>query len=135
MSIDQAREFIRRNHRGVLATRRQDGGVAMVPVLAVADEKGDVLISTWETSGKLRNLRRDPHASVCVFQDQFFGAHAQVDGTVTIETLPGAMEGLVHYYRLAAGEHPDWDDYRRAMERDRRVLLHLHIERARVVEG
>lgn len=132
MAIDQAREFIRTNHRGVLATRRQDGGVSMVPVLAVTDDNGDVLISTWETSAKIKHLRRDPHASLLAFQDQFFGANVQVEGSVTIETLPEAMEGLVHYYRLAAGEHPDWDEYREAMRREQRVLLRIKVERARV---
>ena len=131
MSIDEAREFVRNNHRAVMGTRRRDGGVAMVPVLAVVDESGDILISTWETSGKVTNLRRDPYAYLCVLKDQFFGGSLQIEGSVTIETLPGAMEGLVRYYRLAAGEHPDWDDYRAAMEREHRVLLHLHIERAR----
>lgn len=131
MSIDEAREFVRNNHRAVMGTRRRDGGVAMVPVLAVVDESGDILISTWEASGKVTNLRRDPYAYLCVLKDQFFGGSLQIEGSVTIETLPGAMEGLVRYYRLAAGEHPDWDDYRAAMEREHRVLLHLHIERAR----
>lgn len=131
MSIDRVLAFIRENHRAVLATRRRDGGVAMVPVLAVVDEKGDVLISSWEPSAKVSNLRRDPYASVCVFTDGFFGPNVQAEGPVTIESLPDAMEGLVHYYRLAAGEHPDWDDYRAAMERERRVLLRMKIERAR----
>ena len=44
--------------------------------------------------------------------------------------LPEAMDGLVDYYRRVAGEHPDWDDYRAAMERERRVLLRITVERA-----
>lgn len=129
---DDVREFIRSNHRAILGTRRRDGGINLVPVLAVTDESGDILISTWETSAKVANLRRDPHAYLCVINNGFFGAHAQAEGTVTIESLPEAMEGLVHYYRLAAGEHPDWDDYRAAMQRERRVLLHLRLERGKV---
>jgi len=131
MAIDEAREFIRDHHQAVLATKRRDGGVAMVPVLAVVDDDGDIIISTWETSAKVRHLRRDPHAWLLVMREQFYGANVQVEGTVTIETLPGAMEGLVRYYRLAAGEHPNWDEYREAMQREQRVLLHLRIERAR----
>jgi hypothetical protein len=35
-----------------------------------------------------------------------------------------AMEPLVDYYRCClAGEHPDWDDYRRAMTADCRALI------------
>jgi hypothetical protein len=40
------------------------------------------------------------------------------------------MDGLIAYYRQVAGEHPDWDEYRAAMERERRVLLRMTIERA-----
>jgi hypothetical protein len=29
-----------------------------------------------------------------------------------------------------AGEHPDWDDYRRAMIADRRTLVRITLERA-----
>lgn len=132
MAFDEVRDFMRANHRAILGTRRQDGGIAMVPVLAVPDDQSeDVLISTRTPSAKVTNLRHDPYAYLCVIQDQFYGRNVQVEGQVTIETLPEAMESLVHYYRLAAGEHSDWDDYRAAMERDHRVLLHLRIERAR----
>jgi len=44
--------------------------------------------------------------------------------------LPDAMDGLIDYYRRISGEHPDWDDYRAAMERDRRVLLRVTVSRA-----
>ncbi|HEY1292008.1 MAG TPA: PPOX class F420-dependent oxidoreductase, partial [Chloroflexota bacterium] len=59
----------------------------------------------------------------------FFGAWVQAEGAASVESLPEAMEGLVRYYRLVAGEHPDWDDYRSAMVRDRRVLLRIRLER------
>jgi PPOX class probable F420-dependent enzyme len=78
----------------------------------------------------VKNLRRDPRASVCVFTDTFFGAWMQIDGTATIVSLPEAMDGLIDYYRRVSGEHPDWDDYRAAMERDQRVVIRIAIERA-----
>ena len=40
------------------------------------------------------------------------------------------MEPLVDYYRSVSGEHPDWDDYRAAMERDQRLLLRISIAKA-----
>jgi hypothetical protein len=40
------------------------------------------------------------------------------------------MDGLVEYYRQISGEHPDWDDYRAAMEREHRVLVRIAPERA-----
>jgi hypothetical protein len=54
----------------------------------------------------------------------------QVEGPVEIVSLPDAMEPLVDYYRRISGEHPDWADYRAVMERDRRVILRLTVERA-----
>ena len=65
-----------------------------------------------------------------MFTDGFYGDWVQVDGAVEIVPLPEAMAGLTAYYRQIAGEHPDWDEYRTAMERERRVLLRLTVERA-----
>jgi PPOX class probable F420-dependent enzyme len=88
------------------------------------------VVSSRETAMKTANLRRDPQASLCVFSDGFYGEWIQVDGTVEVVSLPEAMDPLVDYYRRIAGEHDDWDDYRAAMERERRVVLRLRIERA-----
>jgi PPOX class probable F420-dependent enzyme len=129
LSVDDVRTFIRSNHRGVLATMRRDGAPQLSPVTVGVDDDGSLLISTRETAVKVANVRRTGQASVCAFEDGFFGQWVQAEGAATIESLPGAMEGLVRYYRLAAGEHPDWDEYRAAMERDRRVLLRIRIDR------
>jgi PPOX class probable F420-dependent enzyme len=88
------------------------------------------MISTRETAVKTKNLQRDPRASLCVLTDGFFGDWVQVDGTAEIISLPDAMELLVDYYRAISGEHPDWDDYRAAMRRDRRVIIRVGITRA-----
>lgn len=130
MDIDSARDVLRRQHHAVLATFRADGSPQMSPVVAALDDAGDVVISSRETAYKVKNLRRDPRASLCVLPDNFFGGWIQVDGRATIVSLPAAMEPLVDYYRRTAGEHPDWDDYRAAMRRDRRVLIRISIERA-----
>jgi PPOX class probable F420-dependent enzyme len=130
MDVEEARDFIRQNGRAVLATTRSDGGVQMSPVDAVIDEEGYAVLSSRETAIKVKNLRRRPHATLCVFTDAFYGPWGYVEGDVEIVSLPEAMEGLVDYYRRAAGEHPDWDDYRVAMERDQRLLIRIPIERA-----
>jgi hypothetical protein len=67
---------------------------------------------------------------LCVMNDAFFGEWMQIDGEATIVRLPEAMEPLVDYYRALAGEHPDWADYRAAMERERRVLVRVTLTRA-----
>jgi PPOX class probable F420-dependent enzyme len=97
--------------------------------VVATDDDGALIVSTSETAAKTANLRRHPRAALCLFTDQFFGPWYQAEGPVTIESLPEAMEDLVRYYRLVLGEHPDWDDYRSAMVRERRVLLRLQIER------
>lgn len=130
MDPAHAGEFLRAHHRAVLATFRSDGLPQLSPVLAAADPAGRVLISTREAAIKTRNLRRDPRASLCVISDGFFGDWVQADGTAEVISLPAAMDLLIEYYRLVAGEHADWDDYRRAMERDRRVILRISITRA-----
>jgi PPOX class probable F420-dependent enzyme len=126
----RARAFLREHHRAVLATTRADGRPQLSPVSAAVDAQGRVLISTRETAIKTKNLTRDPRASLCVLNDGFFGEWISIEGTVEIVHLPDAMELLTDYYRRVAGEHPDWDDYRDAMRRERRVILRISITRA-----
>lgn len=130
MDIALAADFLRRHHRAVLATTRADGRPQLSPVVVAVDEDGRILISTRETAVKTRNLTRDPHASLCVMNDGFFGDWIQAEGTAEIIHLPDALELLVDYYRKISGEHPDWDDYRAAMHRDRRVIVRITITRA-----
>jgi PPOX class probable F420-dependent enzyme len=129
MDVAGALEFIRSNHHGVMATTRADGRVAMSPITCNVDGAGRVVVSTRETAMKVRHLEREPHVAVCVLNDAFFGEWVQVEGDAEIVHLPEAMEGLVEYYRSISGEHPDWDDYRAAMERERRVLVRIAVTR------
>ncbi|MDQ3761763.1 MAG: PPOX class F420-dependent oxidoreductase [Actinomycetota bacterium] len=130
MDLDKARAVIAEQHHAVLATLRQDGTPQMSPVAATVDSQGRVIVSTRKTAFKVRNLRRDPRAWLCVLPDGFYGRWIQVSGSVRIVELPEALEGLVDYYRRVSGEHPDWDDYRTAMERDQRVLLQIELTSA-----
>jgi PPOX class probable F420-dependent enzyme len=129
MDIERARDFIRQNHSAVLCTFRADGRPQMSPVGATVDDEGRVAISSRETAYKVKNLRRDPRVSVLVTKANSW-EWVQVDGTASVLSLPDAMEPLIDYYRQAAGEHPDWDDYRAAMERERRLVIRVDIERA-----
>jgi PPOX class probable F420-dependent enzyme len=131
MDLDEARTILRSQHHAVLATWRGDGTPQLSPVTVGIDEAGYPEISSRHTAYKVRNLRRDPRAYLCVFPNTFYGGRwIQLDGTVQIVDLPDAMEPLVEYYRRISGEHPDWDDYRAAMVRDQRVLLRMTISRA-----
>ena len=131
MDLEAARDYLRTHHRAVMATTRRDGTPQMSPITVSVDGDGFAVVSSRETAVKVKNLRRDPRAWICAIPDAFFGEpFVQVEGDVTIVDLPEAMNGLVDYYRSVSGEHPDWDDYRAAMERDQRVLIKVAITRA-----
>ncbi len=129
MDIDRVRDFARRHHRAVLATRTGEG-IQQTPVLVTVDAEGRFVVSSRETAYKVRNLRQDPWAQLCIFTDKFFGTWYYVEGSADVLSLPEAMEPLVDYYRRAAGELEDEAAYRRAMEEERRVLVRITAERA-----
>jgi PPOX class probable F420-dependent enzyme len=130
VNLDDARGFIREHHEAVMLTYRGDGSAQLSPVACNVDADGRVVVSTRETALKTKNVRRDARVSLCVMTHGFYGDWIQVDGSAEVVSLPDAMELLVDYYRTTAGEHPDWDDYRAAMERDRRVIVRITLERA-----
>ena len=128
--VDSVRAFIRTHHRGVLATLRRDGLPQLSPVLVGVDDNDELIISTREPAMKAAHVRRTGWASVCVFEDAFYGRWVQAEGPARVESLPDAMDSLVRYYRLVAGEHPNWDEYRAAMVRERRVVVRIRVTRA-----
>jgi PPOX class probable F420-dependent enzyme len=128
VSRQTAQDFVRQNHHAVLVTRRADGRLQTSPVVCGVHDDGRVAISVTEDRAKTKNLRRDPRATLCVLSDAFFGEWVQIDGTAEIVPTADAVEGLVALYRQISGEHPDWDDYRAAMVRDRRVLVLISID-------
>lgn len=130
MNLDEARSVVRTQHHAVLSTLRTDGAPQMTPVLATVDEAGRITVSTSADSAKVRNLRREPRAWLCVLPDHFFGSWIQVEGNVHIAELPEAMPLLEEYYRSVSGEHEDWDAYRAAMRAENRVLIQVELTRA-----
>jgi PPOX class probable F420-dependent enzyme len=130
MELDKARSFIKKHPRAVLVTSRSDGSPQMAPVLAAVDDDGALLISSRETAYKTKNLRRDPRIWMCFLSEAFFGEWIQVGGTADIVSLPEAMDVLIDYYRRLQGDHPDWDDYRNAMEREKRLVIRVTIDQA-----
>jgi len=130
VDLDEARAFVQKHHRGVLATRRADGRIQQSPVLVNVDGEGRAMISSRETAYKVRNLRRDPWAQACIFTNGFFGQWLFFEGTAQVLSLPEAMDPLIDYYKRFPDENPDWDDYRERMKRERRVLIRIELERA-----
>jgi PPOX class probable F420-dependent enzyme len=120
------------NSLGVLATIKSDGRPQLSNVSYWFDKPNlAIQASITESRAKTRNLRRDPRASIHVSSDDGW-AYAVAEGDAIL-TPPAAapdddtVEALIALYRNIAGEHPDWDDYRRAMVEDRRVVLTLPI--------
>ncbi|MEU0554355.1 PPOX class F420-dependent oxidoreductase [Dactylosporangium sp. NPDC006015] len=118
---------------GVLATIKADGRPQLSPVMPFYDRAaGVILVSMTQGRAKTANLRRDPRATL-----EVTGADgrswATAEGIATL-TGPGTdphgpeVEALVDYYRRAAGEHPDWDEYRTVMVSDRRVLMSMTVD-------
>lgn len=126
---DALLDFVRPRHHGILTTFRRDGRPQMSPVAMGVDGTDRVVVSTYPDRAKARNLRRDGRASVCVLSDDWDGPWVQVDGTAEVLDMPESLEPLVEYFRVIAGEHPDWDEYRDAMRRQGKSLIRVTVER------
>jgi PPOX class probable F420-dependent enzyme len=121
--------FLKPRHHGLLATTRKDGRPQLSPVTCGVDEDGRIVIASYPDRVKSINARRDVRASICVLSSDWDGPYVQVDGSAEVLDLPEALEPLVDYYRAISGEHPDWDGYRTAMERQGKCLIRITIER------
>ncbi|MFF3644028.1 PPOX class F420-dependent oxidoreductase [Streptomyces sp. NPDC002564] len=128
------RALLAKARLGVLATIKADGRPQLSPVMPYYDREAGVLhVSMTEGRAKTANLRRDPRATLEVTGPDG-RSWATAEGTATL-TGPGTdphgpeVEALVRYYRTAAGEHPDWDEYRAVMVADRRVLMTMTVDR------
>jgi len=128
------RALLSESRLGVLATIKSDGLPQLSPVTPHFDRDADIIyVSMTEGRAKTVNLRRDPRAALEVTRADGW-AWATAEGSVTLAG-PGTdphgpeVEALVDYYRAAAGEHPNWDEYRAVMVSDRRVLMRLSVER------
>ncbi|WP_420123543.1 PPOX class F420-dependent oxidoreductase [Nakamurella sp.] len=124
-SREEVLEFARARHHHVLMTTRSDGSVQASPVTAGVDPQGRVVIASYPERAKSRNARRTGTASVLVLSDDFDGAWVQIDGDAEVLHVPEAVEPLVDYFRCIAGEHSDWDDYRRAMVDQGKCLIRI----------
>ena len=132
--LDDAFGFVSDHRRGVLVTMRSDGRPQLSNILYLPGPGHSVRISVTDTRAKTRNLRRDPRASLHVTRDDFF-AYVVLDGEVELSPVAAApddpvVDELVAMYRLAQGEHPDWDEFRREMVGQGRLVATLTVGRA-----
>lgn len=134
MPDEALRDLIADNDLLTLATIRRDGRPQLSNVNYTYDRERDLLrVSITDGRAKTANLRRDSRATILVNGKQGW-SYAAADVTAAVlpvATSPGddSVEELISIFRAVGGEHPDWDEYRRAMVADKRIPLHLHIDR------
>ncbi|MEU6482367.1 PPOX class F420-dependent oxidoreductase [Streptomyces sp. NPDC047017] len=129
VSRDGLLDFVRPRHRALLLTRRADGGPQASPLTCGVDEAGRIVVSTYPERAKTRNAKRDPRVSLVVLSDEWNGPWVQIDGTAEVIDAPESVEPLVEYFRVISGEHPDWDEYRRAMVEQGKSIIRITPER------
>jgi PPOX class probable F420-dependent enzyme len=118
--------FVADRRKLVLVTTRDDGRPQLSPVTgALAGDR--VLVSSYPSRAKVVNLRKRPDCSVLVLSDDWDGPWVQLYGEAQIVDGEAGVERLVDYYRAAAGEHDDWDEYRQAMRERSKVAVDIAI--------
>lgn len=132
MSDEQLWRVVTAGSLGTVATIKKDGRPQMSDVSYTA-AGGVIRFSTRTALAKVHNLRRDPRVSMKVTAPGGAG-YAVAEGTAELSPVSWALddatvEELVDVYRTIAGkEHPDWDDYRRAMVADGRLVVRIRVE-------
>ena len=135
MELSEALDAARRTRQSTLVTLKSDGKPQLSNVLHTVGEDGLIRVSVTDDRAKTRNLRREPWAALHLNVGTFW-SYVVIEGDVTLSdvtTEPGdaASDELVEVYRGTAGqEHPDWDDYRRAMVEEQRLVIRLAPRRA-----
>lgn len=130
MEIADAQKCLQENHRACIAVRQKDGWPQMTLVTPGIDPEGRAIITSRGTTYKVRHLRRDPRVSMLVFGEQFSGSKfVQIHGTAEIIDLPEAMDTLIYWQKQVRGGHKNWDEYKKKMVEERRVIIRVNIER------
>jgi PPOX class probable F420-dependent enzyme len=134
MELTTALDFARQHRHGTIVTTRKDGRPQLSIVIYDLLDSGVFRISITTDRSKYRNLRRDPWAALHIARNDFY-AYVVLEGAVELTEPAGAPDDavadeLVEYYRRLSGEHPDWDDYRKAMVAEHRLVARFTATRA-----
>lgn len=134
MELDAALAYVRDRHRGVLLTLKRDGRPQASNIAYSLGDDGIIPISVTGTRAKTANARRDPRVALHVTAEDFW-SYVVLEGeaelsAVATEWGDDAVEELIGLYWSTQGEHPDWDDYRRAMVDDERMVLRVRPDAA-----
>jgi PPOX class probable F420-dependent enzyme len=130
MEISEAREFLRHSHHGILVTRKKDGSLQMTLVSPVIGADGNVIITSRDSTFKVKNIKRNPQISLLVFGEQFHGSHyVQIDGKAEVVPHPAAMDIVLDWHRQIRGEPRSWDDIRAKTLAEGRIASRVTIEK------
>ena len=128
MLPDNVRKFVSENHLSTLSTIRRNGSVQLSLVLAGPYRDG-VALSTPSDRAKYKNLLRDPKCSILISTPDWFSGYVVIEGRARIMDQDNTdraalLSALRDVYRVTAGsEHPDWDEYDRAMVDEHRAVV------------
>ena len=130
MDIAEAKEFLKGKQHGVLVARKKDGSLQMTLVSPAIGTNGDLIITSRETTYKVKNIKRNPQISLLVFGEKFNGSnYIQVDGKAEIIPQPQAMDIILDWHRQIRGEPENWDDIKKKTIAERRIAMRFNIEK------
>ena len=129
MEFERARPFMENNHRGVITTLQRNGAMQNSIVVCGAFQGDAAFVSVRGNSRKVRNLRREPRCTVMAVDADWRGC-VIVEGRARLydyrNTDREEFRQMLRLVYRACGDkdHPDWEEYDRAMvEQDAVVVL------------
>ncbi|WP_426573695.1 PPOX class F420-dependent oxidoreductase [Aquihabitans sp. McL0605] len=130
MDIDQALTYAEQHRKGVLLTLKADGRPQASNIMYGVGDDGIIRISVTADRAKAKNARRDPRVSLHITADDFW-SYVVIEGDAEVTPTAAApddatVDELVALYRSLSGEHDDWDDYRKTMVADGRLVVRIH---------
>ncbi len=130
---DSVRDFLAGNHNAVVTTFRRRGA-AQLSIVTVGAYGGGAAFTTTEGRAKLANLRRDPRCSILVSAanwSSYLVLEGRADVRAADNTDPDELRDALRavYVAASGSEHPDWEEYDRAMLDDRRAAVIVVPER------
>ncbi len=135
MEIHEALAVARDRNQSTLTTIKRDGRPQLSNVVHTLGDDGLLRVSITATRAKYHNLVRTPWAALHVNGPDFWSyvvLECDADlSPVAQDPHDATVDELVTVYTAISGkEHPDWEDYRRSMVADQRVVLRLRPQRA-----
>ena len=134
MNFEEARPFMEKNHRGVITTYQRNGAMHNSIVVCGAYQGNAAFVIVYGNSAKTHNLRRDPRCTVMAV-DNDWRNHVVVEGQAQLQdyrnTPAEEYRVLLREVFRACGDkdHPDWEEYDRAMVQQDAVLVLVKPER------